>query len=178
MLERRNFLIPDATFVIEMVAFVVVLVVMTRYVVPHIRERMHERQRRIDEALAGVRDADRRRHEAESAAAAVRADARREAGRILAAARSMRDDLVAEGRRTGLEEYRWLAGRADRDLQRRTALAREQLTRHARTAAIVATRNYVGPDADADRISGLVDEHLEALVPGQAPAAERGHVAS
>src|SRR3954464_4052452 len=116
MLENRNFLVPDATFVIEMVAFVAVLFVMTRYVVPHIRERMHERQRSIDHALAGAREAERRRRAAEAAATVIHAEARREARRITEQARSMRDHLIAEGRHTGMEEYRWLAGRADRDL--------------------------------------------------------------
>ena len=122
MLENRNFLVPDATFAIEMVAFVVVLVVMTRYVVPHIRARMQERQRFIDQALAGAREAASRRRDAEAAAAAIRAHARQEARHITEQARSMRDHLIAEGRHAGLEEYRWLAGRADRDLQRRTEL--------------------------------------------------------
>jgi F-type H+-transporting ATPase subunit b len=178
MLENRNFLLPDATFAIEMLAFAVVLFVMTRYVIPHIRERMHERQHLIDQALAGARDADRRRHEAESAAAAIRADARREAARITEQARSMRDHLIAEGRRTGLEEYRWLAGRAERDLQRRTELTREQLRRQARAGAIAAAQAYVGPAADVATISALVDQHLEPLVSAQPAAAEREHVAA
>jgi F-type H+-transporting ATPase subunit b len=178
MLEDRNFLVPDATFVIEMLAFVVVLVVMTRYVVPRIRERMHERQRMIDQALAGARDANSRRQEAESAAAAIRAEARREAGRITEEARSMREHLIAEGRRTGLEEYRWLAGRADRDLQRRTELAREHLRRQARAAAIAATGVCVGSDADAAKVAALVDEQFDSLVPPQPAAAEREHVAA
>jgi len=178
MLEERNFLVPDATFVIEMLAFVVVLVVMTRYVVPRIRERMHERQRMIDVALAGVREADLRRHEAESAATAIRAEARREAGRITEEARSMREHLIAEGRRTGLEEYRWLAGRADRELQRQTELAREQLRQQARAAAIAATRVCVGSDADAVMVAALVDEQLDSLVPPQPAAARRDHIAA
>jgi F-type H+-transporting ATPase subunit b len=177
MLENRNFLVPDATFVIEMVAFVVVLVVMTRYVVPRIRDRMHERQRGIDQALAGALDADRRRREAESAAAAIRAEARRDAGRITDEARSMRDHLIAEGRRTGLEEYRWLAGRADRELQRRAELAREHLRRQARTAAIAAVRAYVGPEADPARVDALVAEHFEPLVPTQPATAGRDPIA-
>ena len=165
MLDNPNFLVPDATFLIEMLAFVAVLVVMSRYVVPRIRDRMSERQRCIDQALAGVRDADRRRHEADSTAAAIRAEARREAAQITEQARSMRDHLIAEGRRTGLEEYRWLAGRAERDVQRRTELGRDQARRNARTAAIAAARAYVGPAADPAQIAALVDEHLGPPVP-------------
>lgn len=178
MLDNRNFLLPDATFVIEMVAFAVVLVVMTRYVVPRIRERMRERQRVIDEALVGARDADRRRRDADAAADAIRAEARREAQLIIEQARSMRDHLIAEGRTTGVEEYRWLAGRADRELQRRTALARDQLRRQARTAAIAAARVYLGSDTDLARVTALVDEELDALEPGEPAESRRGVVAA
>lgn len=178
MLENRNFLVPDATFVIEMVAFVVVLTVMTRYVVPHIRARMHERQRSIGKALDSAREADRRRGEAEAAAAAIQAEARHEARRITEQARSMRDHLIAEGRQAGVEEYRWLAGRAERDLQRRTELARQQMHRQARTAAIAAVQMYLGMDADPVRISSLVDEQLQALDPMTPVAAGRDVVAA
>jgi len=136
---------------------------MTRYVVPRIRERMNERQSTIERALAGAREADQRRHDAEVAAAAIQAEARREAGRITDQARAIHDQLIAEGRRTGSEEYRWLAGRANRELQRRARLAREQLRRQARTAAVAAVRDYVGSQADLARVSALVDEHLDAL---------------
>jgi F-type H+-transporting ATPase subunit b len=169
MLENRNFLVPDATFAIEMIAFLTVLVVMTRYVIPTIRDRMNERQRSIDQALAGAREADRRRRDAEAAADSIRAEARREARQIIEQGHSMHDHLIAEGRHTGLEEYRWLAGRADRDLQRRTELARQQLRRQARAAAIAAVR-VVGSEADAERVAALVDEHLDALDPAP-PAA-------
>jgi F-type H+-transporting ATPase subunit b len=178
MLENRNFLVPDATFVIEMVAFMVVLVVMTRYVVPHIRERMRERQRVIDEALAGAREADRRLLDAEAAASAIRAEARREAHLITEQARSMRDHLIAEGRTSGIEEYRWLSGRADRELQRRTELARHHLRHQARTAAIAATRAYLGGDADPARVTALIDEELDTLEPAEPAAPRRDVVAA
>jgi F0F1-type ATP synthase membrane subunit b/b' len=147
MLDNRNFLLPDATFVIEMVAFAV-----------------------------GARDADRRRRDADGDA--IRAEARREAQLIIEQARSMRDHLIAEGRTTGVEEYRWLAGRADRELQRRTALARDQLRRQARTAAIAAVRVYLGSDTDLARVTALVDEELDALEPGEPAESRRGVVAA
>lgn len=159
MLETRNFLVPDATIVIETVAFVVVLVVMTRYVIPRIRDRMRVRQQAIDRSLASARAADRRRHETEAAAALITSQARREARQILEQAQAMREHLIAEGRRTGLTEYQWLAGRADRDLRRQTDMARRQ----ARMAAAMAVRSHLGSDVDPATIGVLVDEALHTL---------------
>jgi F-type H+-transporting ATPase subunit b len=171
MLETRNFLLPDATFAIEMVAFLVVLVVMSRYVVPRIRERMQQRVRVIEDSLAAARAADHRRQEAESAATAIRADARREARHIVDEARSHRDILIAEGRKSGTEEYRWRAGRAERELRRRTELAHHMARAQARKAAIAAVRAQLGPDIEAAQIVALVDEHL----PARSASSRSGH---
>ena len=161
MLETRNFLLPDATFIIEMVAFVVVLVVMTRYVVPRIRRSMQARQNAISAALAGAQEAERRQHEAQQESLRIRAEARREAREITDQARSMRDHLIAEGRAGGIAEYRWLAGRAERELHRRSELGVRQLRQQARAAAIAAARTYLGTDVDVARIARMVDDQLD-----------------
>jgi F-type H+-transporting ATPase subunit b len=119
MMESRNFLVPDATFAIEMVAFLV----MTRFVVPRIRAGMQARQDAINQALAAARDAEVRRATAEAQSEAIRATARREARTIIEQARRMRDQMIADGRRAGIEEYRWESARTERELQRRLATA-------------------------------------------------------
>lgn len=162
MLETRNFLIPDATFAIEMLALLVVLVVMTRYVLPRIRASMQARQQTISTALAAAREARAQEAAAQAEAENVRAAARREASEIAVEARALRDHLIAEGRRAGIEEYRWLSGRADRELQRRTQAADTRLQQQARAAAISAARAYVGDDVDRAQIEHLVDHHFAA----------------
>ena len=160
MLETRNFLVPDATFAIEMLAFVVVLVVMTRFVVPRIRAGMQARQDEITRALTAAREAEARQASAQAQAEEIRATARRDASWITEQARAIRDHLIAEGRRTGIEEYHWLSGRAERELQRRTEAATAQLQRRARAAAAAAARDYLGGDVDTARIERLVDEQF------------------
>lgn len=162
MLETRNFLLPDATFIIEMVAFVVVLVVMARYVLPRIRRAMHERQAQIAAALAAADDAERRLASAREEAVRIRAEARREAREITDQARATRDHLIAEGRALGTEEYRWLAGRAERELRRRTELSRTCLRHRARAAALAAAQTYLDGDVDTALLARLVDDRFDA----------------
>jgi len=75
----------------------------------------------------------------------------------------MRDHLVTEGRAAGVEEYRWLAGRAGRELERRNELSSRHLRQQARCAAVAAAQTYLGADVDVDvtSLSRLVDEHLD-----------------
>lgn len=167
MLEDRNFLMPDATFAIEMVAFLTVLVVMTRYVVPRIRERMETRERGIARALAAARQADRQRRTAEAAAARTIAEARREARQIVDQARLTADHLLDEVRRLGNEEYRWLAGRAERELERRSVLAQQQARQRARAAAVAAIRESVGGDVDPARVGQMTDSYFDVQRPSR-----------
>ncbi len=161
MMTTRNFLVPDATFFIEMAAFIAVLAVMSRYVVPRIRNAMAERQNSIVAALAAAEAAEARTEDAEAEAARIRADARRDARAITDQARAVRDHLIAEGRTAGVEEYRWLAGRAGRELQRRSDLSSRRFRQQARTAAITAAQAYLGTDVDVASLSRLVDERLD-----------------
>lgn len=165
MLETRNFLLPDATFAIEMVALLVVLVVMTRYVVPRIRAGMQARGDEINRSLAAAREAEARRAVAQAQAEEIRVTARREARWITEQARATRDHLIAEGRRAGVNEYRWLSGRAERELRRRTDTATKQAQRQARVAASAAACAYLGEDIDLARVERLVDAHFEFADP-------------
>jgi F-type H+-transporting ATPase subunit b len=164
MLETRNFLVPDATFVIEMVAFIVVLVVMTRYVVPRIRRAMAERQNSIAAALAAADAAAHKTESARAEAARILAEARRDASAITDQARAMREHLVTEGRAVGVEEYRWLAGRADRELLRRSEVSSRYLRQQARAAAVAAVTAHLGDDVDITSLTRLVDKEFAARV--------------
>jgi F-type H+-transporting ATPase subunit b len=162
MPESRNFLMPDATFAIEMFAFLVVLVVMTRWILPSIRAAMQARQLAITEGMQAARDAEASRQAAQAEAAEVLAAARRTARQIKEQAWSMREHLVTEGKRAGTEEYRWLAGRAERERERHAELVQRRWRQHARTAATVAARTYLGHEIDVERIHALVDEQFDA----------------
>lgn len=167
MLETRNFLLPDATLIIEIVAFVVVLVIMSRYVLPHIRRAVTQRQTETAAALTSARDAEQRQAHAEQDAFTVRADARRQARQITDQAREMRDHLIAEGRRQGQEEYRWLSGRALREFNRRSELTRRQAHREA----IIATLDVIGDTTNiAISRKPLTVQVEQRLRPGPAEA--------
>jgi F-type H+-transporting ATPase subunit b len=106
-LPNSNFLLPDATALIEAVVFLVVLVVVSKLVLPRLHTLMVERRRQIDDALRSAAETEaaaRARHE--EAASTLRA-ARRQARLIIDSAYERRDHLVAEGRRKGREEYAW-----------------------------------------------------------------------
>jgi F-type H+-transporting ATPase subunit b len=122
MSTASNFLVPDATIGIELIAFGIVLAVVTKFVLPRLRAAVAHRQEQVAASLAGAADADRRARSAEQHRREVLAAARREAREVTEQAYATRDYLIAEGRREGREEYVWLAGRAARESARHDEL--------------------------------------------------------
>jgi F-type H+-transporting ATPase subunit b len=162
MLENRNFLIPDATLIVEMIAFGVVLVLMAKFVLPHIRRTMRQRQDLITAALTAAAEADLRRKRADTQAQALLASARHQAGEITDQARSMRDHLIAEGRREGNGEYRWLAGRAEREADRRAHHARIRGQQEGAAVAVEVLSDDIGVTFDRALVATLIGQRLRA----------------
>jgi len=120
--EAANFLVPNATFFAELVAFVVILLVLWKYVVPPVSKAMGERQEVIRKQLD---DAD--------AARAKLAEAQAEYQRALNEARTqaavIRDNARAEAQRIGDE----LRAQASEESARIIARGEEQLANQRRS---------------------------------------------
>ena len=57
VVAEENFLLPNWTFVAELVAFVLILVILGRYVYPFISKAMHERQEMIKKQVEDAEEA-------------------------------------------------------------------------------------------------------------------------
>ena len=65
-LAAGNFLVPNGTFIAELVAFLIVLGVLWRYVVPPVTKAMNERQQMIKAQLDEGKQASERLKQAEA----------------------------------------------------------------------------------------------------------------
>src|SRR6201997_616806 len=93
-----NFLIPNGTFFVVLLIFLIVLGVIGAFVVPPIMRVLHERDEMVAKTLENNRQGDKQFAAAESDYEAAMARARREASGI-------RDEARAEGRKI-LEEMK------------------------------------------------------------------------
>src|ERR1700756_1646085 len=96
--ETNNFLIPNGTFFVVLLIFLIVLGVIGTFVVPPIMRVLNDRDEMVGKTLENNRESDKQFAAAESDYQAAMADARREASGI-------RDEARAEGRKT-LEEMK------------------------------------------------------------------------
>src|SRR5262249_49037222 len=90
-----NFLIPNMTFVVELTAFIIVLGVLWRYVIPPVQQAMNARQERARKVVSDSGEAGQLRERARTAYETGMAEARREAARLRAQAEQQRREIVA-----------------------------------------------------------------------------------
>ncbi len=95
----------NATFVVELAVFILVLAVLARFVIKPLQAAMRRRQAEIDESLAKAKQAEELLAQAEADYQATLDQARQEARRIIDTFQRMADHPSSKGRRpagTGL----------------------------------------------------------------------------
>ena len=93
-LAAGNFLIPNMTFVVELAAFVIVLAVLWRYVIPPVQQAMTARQEMARKLVGDSEEAKQLLEKAQTAYKTAMADARHEAAQLRAQAEQQRREIV------------------------------------------------------------------------------------
>ena len=170
-----NFLIPNMTFVVELMAFIIVLGVLWRYVIPPVRQAMNARQEMARKLVSDSEQARQLLEQAQTAYKAAMAAARREAAQVRAQAEQQRREIV-EGASTaaeaGVAEI-MTRGQAQAEAERRQAI--RQLKSELGNLAVDLAEKIVGEAlADNERQDRLIERFLSNIE----EEANAGHVAS
>jgi F-type H+-transporting ATPase subunit b len=145
---ESNFLVPNATFVVELIIFLVVFWALGKFVVPFVNNQLAARQEAIRQQL---RDAEEARAKLEAAEAEYRDQ--------LAAARAEAARQRDEAREQGAQILADLRAQAQVEAERITKAAQAQIEAE-RTRTIAALRAEVGTLA-VELASRVVGESLE-----------------
>jgi F-type H+-transporting ATPase subunit b len=169
----NNFLVPNFTLVIEVLAFLLILFILYRYVWPPLSKAMNDRQAMISKGVEDSNEAARKLKQAEERYDAAIAEVRSEAARI-------RDDARADATRIREE----LKAQADAEVERirqrgeeQLASQRDQAVRQLKTEigglSMQLAQRIVGDSLiDEDRKRATVDTFLAEL-DGLAPKDDR-----
>lgn len=163
MIATSNFLVPNGTFIAELIAFVIVLVVVARYILPPVNKMLAERQAAIRSELEA---AQRAMADAESADAERRAaleHARARAREILEEAQRTSERLAEEARHRGHQEYERLVSSAEAEAQLARQRALEEAAQRLGELVVEVVERIIGREMDAAAHRDLIDEAIEAL---------------
>ncbi len=145
-----NFLVPNGTFLFELLAFGVVMFILAKYVIPPINKAMTDRQEKIkaqfDEAAQAKADAE----STESDLKAQLADARAEASRIREEAREQGAQIISQHREQAQVEADRIASNAQAQIEVDRAQALSQLKGEVGAIATTLAGRIVGESLDDD----------------------------
>jgi F-type H+-transporting ATPase subunit b len=142
--QNNNFLLPNATFFVELVLFLILFFVVARYIVPPLTRAMDERDELVRKAARDREEATRQLRNAEERYQSELSDARVEAARV-------RDEARAEAQKTRDE----MKDEADQEVARLREEGERQLAEQ-RTEAMRQLRGDIGGLSSelAERITG------------------------
>jgi F-type H+-transporting ATPase subunit b len=163
-LAADNFLIPNMTFVVELMAFIIVLGVLWRYVIPPVRQAMNARQEMARKLVSDSEEAKQLLEKAQTAYRAAMVDARHEAAQLRAQAEQRRREIV-EGASTeaeaGVAEI-ISRGQALAEAERRQAI--RQLKAELGSLAVALAEKILGEAlADNQRQDRLIERFLSNI---------------
>lgn len=174
-----NFLVPNGTFIVELIAFGIIVWILAKFVVPPVNRAMAARQKAIRERFSELDEAKAEARKAEEEYKAQLADARQTANKIREEAREQGDQIVAEAREKAHAEAERIIenGRGQLRAERQQALA--SLRAEVGTLALQLSSRIVGESLEDDeRSSRVVDRFLsdlESMQTAQAAAAQDGN---
>jgi F-type H+-transporting ATPase subunit b len=126
VLASDNFLLPNGTFIAEVIAFLIILGIIAKYIVPYIQGPMRERQEMIRKQVEESESAKVKLAEAEDAYKNALTEARTEAARIREGARAEAQQTVEELRTQAQQESARIVARGEELLaNQRGAIVRE-----------------------------------------------------
>ena len=161
---QGNFLVPNMTFVVEILAFLLILFVLAKWVIPPVNRAMTERQDRIrrefeetERAKAAAEEAEREYHEA-------LLQARQEAAGIREQAREQGAAIVAEMREQANAEAQRILAHAQGQLQAERQQVLQQLRSELGTSAIMLAERILGQSLqDGARQQATVEQFIAEL---------------
>jgi len=157
-----NFLVPNGTFVVELIAFAIIAWIIGKYIVPPINRAMTARQDAIRQEFADLEDAKKDAREAEEEFRSQIADARHEAAKIREEAREQGAQIIAELRKQGQEEASRIVSHAHAQIQAERQQAVISLRAEVGSLATALAGRIVGESLDDDERSNRVVERFLA----------------
>jgi F-type H+-transporting ATPase subunit b len=164
VLASSNFLVPNATFIAELVAFLIILGVLGKYILPPVQKAMRDRQAMIAQQVEDSAEAKRKLGEAEAEYQRALIEARTEAAQIRERARAEAQHAVEDLRAQAQEESARIVARGEEQLARQRGAIVRELRAEIGTLAIELSEKIVDQRLSDDaQVSATVDAFLAGL---------------
>ncbi|HTY73036.1 MAG TPA: F0F1 ATP synthase subunit B [Actinomycetes bacterium] len=171
--ETNNFLLPNATFFFELLAFFIILWLLNRYVLPPVRKAIDGRQEMIRKQIEESREAKQRLDAAEAEYREALLQTRADAARIRDEARAQGQSIVEELRVKAQEEAERVAARERTRMEAERAQIVSQLRTEVGQIAVELAGKLVGESLQDEARQRRLVERFVADLESEADAGDR-----
>ncbi len=162
-IATSNFLVPNGTFIVVLLAFLVVLGVIAKYVLPVLNKALTERQDQIRGELEAADKAKADAEEADVERRAVLEQARAQAREIVAQANSTADQTVLSAEARAQAAHDRIVQAADAEVVIARQAAVEEVTARVGEIVLAAAERVIGREIRATDHHDLIDEAIAAV---------------
>jgi F-type H+-transporting ATPase subunit b len=163
MTTASIFLVPNGTFIIELVVSILLILAIYKWVLPPINEAMQKRQEQIRSSLEA---ADRARADAEAAddeRRNVLEEARQQAREIVATANRTAEQVRTDAQARGQAEYERIVGNAEVEIGLARQRAVEEAASRMGEVVMEVVERVIGREVNLEVHRDLIDEAVTAL---------------
>ena len=158
-----NFLIPNGTFIAEIIAFLVVLLVVGRYVLPPLNRMLEQRQNEIRTSLEAADAARAEADETRAQRQQILDEARQQARDAVAQANATAERLRQEATERAQAEHDRIVAAAETDIALARQRAIDEVSAQVGALVLQVARQVIGREVDAEAHRALIDEAVAAL---------------
>jgi F-type H+-transporting ATPase subunit b len=157
---ESNFLVPNGTFLVSLLAFAILIFLFGKYIIPPINKAMTSRQEAIRKEFAELEEAQTDARKAEAEYKEQLNNAKHEAARIREEAREQGAQIVQEAREKAHAEADRIIEHAHAQIEADRKAALASLRRDVGSLATTLAGRIVGESMDDDKRQGRVVERF------------------
>ena len=158
-----NFLVPNGTFIVVLIAFILVVTVITKYVLPPLNKVLSERQEQIRGELEAADKAKADAEEADTERRAALEQARTQAREIIAQAQTTADQIVTNAPAEAQGIHDRIVASADAEVVVARQAAVEEVTARVGEIVLAAAERVIGREINLADHQDLIDEAIAAV---------------
>jgi F-type H+-transporting ATPase subunit b len=162
-IATSNFLVPNGTFIVVLLAFILVLGVIGKYVLPVLNKALSERQDQIRGELEAADKAKADAEEADAERRAVLEQARTQAREIVSQAQTTADRIVTAAQAEGQVVHDRIVQSAEAEVVIARQAAIEEVTAQVGEIVLVAAERVIGREIRVSDHQDLIDEAIAAV---------------
>jgi F-type H+-transporting ATPase subunit b len=161
--SNSNFLVPDGTFIAELIAFLVILAIIARWVLPPLNKAMKDRQDQIQASLEAAEEARTEAEETRSQRQGIIDEARQQAREIVSHANRTAEQTRLDGQARGQQEYDRMVASAASEVTLARQRALDEITSRVGALVFSVARQVIEREIDEQQHAALIDEAVAAL---------------